>query len=318
MHDYRRINSVFWTGVTGKNLRGDKDAQIVALYLVTCSHSSMIGVFHCPITYISHDTGLTSQGALKGLRRLSDEGFCTFDEARDLIWVHEMARFQIADSLSPNDNRVKSVGKAFSSLPMCLIKQGFYERYRAAFHLPELAAETRPLEGASDPLPSQKQEQEQDKDSLSERGSDERSKPRSSNTYPEPFEAFWRDYPRSPNMSKPRTLAEWKKLSADERKTCHDAVPAYRAFLTSKPDHPTMHAVTFIKERRFEGFSEQAASTAPRPLTDEDWLKRLGFGRNSRQWHVENWGPIPGNPDCRVPEHLLQPSDGQGWAVWEV
>lgn len=155
--------------------------------------------------------------------------------------------------------------------------------------------------------------------SMSERGSDAAAPKGKKQTYPETFEAFWRDYPRTPNMSKMKALAGWKRLTLQEQTDCHRAVPLYLAFLASKPDHPKMHASTFINERRFEGFNEQAATSSPvRAVTDDDWQKRLKYGREHRQWHVGSWGPFPGAADCRVPEHLLQPSDGQGWAVWEA
>lgn len=155
--------------------------------------------------------------------------------------------------------------------------------------------------------------------SMSERGSDVSAPKGKKQVYPEAFEAFWRDYPRTPNMSKLKALAGWKRLTLPEQVDCHRAVPLYLDFLASKPDHPKMHASTFINERRFEGFNEQATNSAPsRVVTDADWQKRLKYGRDNRQWHVEAWGPFPGAPDCRVPEHLLQPSDGQDWAVWEA
>ncbi|TPM25693.1 hypothetical protein [Mesorhizobium sp. B2-3-4] len=153
---------------------------------------------------------------------------------------------------------------------------------------------------------------------LSEPSSDVRPHSRGPNAYPDDFEAFWLTYPRSPNMSKSKALIGWNKLTGDQRAACCDAVPAYRAFLTSKPDHPTMHAATFINERRFEGFAEQAKAATPRPLTDQDWDKRLQFGRRNQKWHNQQWGPPPGADGCKVPDHLIQPSDGQSWAEWEA
>jgi hypothetical protein len=119
-------------------------------------------------------------------------------------------------------------------------------------------------------------------------------------------------------MSKLKALAGWKKLTEAERKACHQAVPAYRSFLASKRDHPTMHASTFINERRFESFIEQVTVSAPRVVTAEHWTKRLFFARTNGKWHVDAWGPMPGKPESHVPANLLQPSDGQSWAEWEA
>jgi hypothetical protein len=149
MRDYGRVSPQFWIGTTGKRLRGDSDAQIVALYLQTSPHATMIGIFHCPIQYIAHETGLTLEEASKGLGRLIDEGFCSYDHERELVWVNEMAKFQIASSLKPNDNQVKAIVKAFEQIPECQIRQGFHAKYKTAFHLPEIDLVTENTEEAS-------------------------------------------------------------------------------------------------------------------------------------------------------------------------
>lgn len=149
MRDYARVSPQFWIGMTGKALRGDRDAQIVALYLMTSPHATMIGVFHCPVMYIAHETGLTIEGASKGLLRVVEEGFCTYDHERELVWVHEMARFQIGAELKPNDNQVPAIRRAFQQTPECQILRGFHARYRAAFHLPDIGDRPDETQGAS-------------------------------------------------------------------------------------------------------------------------------------------------------------------------
>jgi len=168
MRDYGKITPAFWIGRTGRALRGDPHAQLVAAYLLTAPQSSMIGVYYCPIATISNDIGIPFEGASKGLRRGVDEGFCTFDDETDWVWVHEMARFQIADRLKPTDNMVKSIARDFEKLPETFLKQGFYNRYREPFHLPEWHPirpnSPSPSEGPSKPLRSQEQEQEQEQE----------------------------------------------------------------------------------------------------------------------------------------------------------
>jgi len=244
---------------------------------------------------------------------LASEDWVTLDDASKLLAVVCMLIASRNQGLVPNNpaylKRVAYLDKLPKLKP--LIDSGFLQT-------PQADASAMQAQDSAAQADARPETETEKKEIMSERGSDDQSKSRSTNSYPEAFEAFWRGYPRTPNMSKPKALAEWKRLSPADRKACHDAVPAYRQFLSSKPDHPTMHAVTFVKERRFEGFSEQSSPAAPRSLTDDDWQKRLTFGRNNRQWHVENWGPVPGNPECRVPAHLLQPADGHGWAEWEA
>ncbi len=160
MRDYSIVTPQFWLGKTGVELRGDKDAQLVALYLMTSPHSNMIGVFHCPPVYISHETGMPLQGASKALRRVCQGGFATFEGASEVVFVHEMARFQVGESLKPNDNRVKRVIKEYGKIANLMIKNMFYDRYGEAYHLPE----PEKYEAPSKPLRSQEQEQEQEQD----------------------------------------------------------------------------------------------------------------------------------------------------------
>jgi len=153
-------------------------------------------------------------------------------------------------------------------------------------------------------------------ESLSETSSDGPARSGKSKPYSEAYEAFWSDYPRSPNMSKSRAYAGWQKLSLAEREACHAAVKPYKAFLASKPDHPVMHATTFINERRFEGFATEAAKV-PAALSDDDWRKRLRYGRQQLAW-MSRWGPAPGHPGCMVPTKLLEPTDGANWRETEL
>lgn len=161
---------------------------------------------------------------------------------------------------------------------------------------------------------------EEDKSSslLSETSSDQRGKSKTGKPYSEAYEAFWLEYPRTPNMSKSKAYSGWRRMMIEEQEQCAKAVNPYKAFLASKPDHPVLHAATFINERRFEGFIAAATIRPEAPPTDEDWLKRLGYGRRIGRWNTANWGPAPGFPNCRVPDHLLQPNDGVGWREMEL
>jgi len=70
----------------------------------------------------------------------------------------------------------------------------------------------------------------------------------------------------------------------------------------------------FAKILREEG---KPVSAPPPPkaeqISDERWQKRMKFAREKRVWDYANQGPLPHTPGCRVPSHLLEPSDGKGW-----
>lgn len=151
MRDYSKVSWQFWTGETGKSLRGNPQAQLIALYLMTSPHANMIGIYNCPIIYIAHETGSTLEGATKGLQTLCEGGFCTYEEASDTVWVHEMARYQIGDELKDNDKRVSGIQKLYDAMPEGRIKTGFYRKYRDLFHIKIKETLASPLEAPTKP-----------------------------------------------------------------------------------------------------------------------------------------------------------------------
>lgn len=161
MRDYASVVPQFWTGETGRALKeAGHETLIVALYLMTCPHSNMIGLYYLPTLYLAHETGLGEEGALKGLARASEAGFCSYDKASEHVFVHSMARFQVAESLKPGDNRVKGVINALSKAPKGPLVQAFIAAYNDAFNL-EFDV---PAEAPCKPLASQEQEQEQEQE----------------------------------------------------------------------------------------------------------------------------------------------------------
>lgn len=164
MRDYGVVSPKFWIGDTGKALRGNAAAQVLALYLMTCPHANMIGVFHCPVLYMAHETGLGMEGASKALQSLIEAKYCTYDDHTETVFVHRMAAFQVGESLSVADKRCKGVEREWSNIASPSIKSAFFAIYFESFHLPNPGAITRGIQAPSKPLGSQEQEQEQEQD----------------------------------------------------------------------------------------------------------------------------------------------------------
>ena len=78
--------------------------------------------------------------------------------------MHEMARYQIADELAANDNRVKGIQREIDLVPENPFVSAFYDKYSAAFKLKKQAENASPLQAPSKPLASQEQEQEQEQE----------------------------------------------------------------------------------------------------------------------------------------------------------
>ncbi len=110
MRDYGKIASTFWTGETGRRLRGDPVAQVLALYLVSCPASTMTGIFVLSLPTMAHETGLSLDQVRSALRHLHEVDFAHFDEDRDLVWVVNMLRYQTGNQdMDIRDKRVPAI-----------------------------------------------------------------------------------------------------------------------------------------------------------------------------------------------------------------
>jgi hypothetical protein len=76
----------------------------------------MIGLYYMPLAFLSHETGLTIEGAKKGLNSAIKAGFCKYDEHSEMVWVIEMATHQIGDALKPGDKRCAGVQNEYDKV----------------------------------------------------------------------------------------------------------------------------------------------------------------------------------------------------------
>jgi len=180
MRDYAKVSPSFWTGETGKKIRAldSCECQLIALYLMTSPHSNMLGLYYIPLPLIAHETGRPIEGVSKALRSLNQVGFSTYDQESEWVWVPEMAKYQIGESLKAGDKKVKGIAKKYHALPKNPFLYEFYQRYKDAYHLTEPRGKpqnpkksTSPIEAPSKPHRSQEQEQEQEQDKKDQRSS---------------------------------------------------------------------------------------------------------------------------------------------------
>jgi hypothetical protein len=161
MREYGKISPQFWIGPTGKALRkAGTEAQLVALYLMTSPHANMIGLYYLSESSIAHETGLGFEGASKGLQSAIEAGFCRYDADAEVIWVVEMATYQIADELSAKDLLCKGIQRDYASVPENKYLAEFFDKYYGVFHM----TKCRGAKAPSKPLRSQEQEQEQEQE----------------------------------------------------------------------------------------------------------------------------------------------------------
>src|SRR5712691_9913828 len=130
MRDYGKVAPQFWIGETGRQLRALGCAvQVVALYLLTCPHASMIGLYYLPLSVLLHETGLTPEAASQAFASLASVGFAYYDAASEMVWIPEMARFQIGEALKSGDKRIKAINKDYHAVPKNPFLSAFWDKY---------------------------------------------------------------------------------------------------------------------------------------------------------------------------------------------
>lgn len=268
MRDYSVVSPRFWIGATGKELRGNAHAQVLALYLMTSPHANMIGVFHCPLIYMAHETGLGMEGASKALQSLIEAKFCTYEESSETVFVHRMAAFQIGDQLSEQDKRCKGVEREWNNIPSAQLRQAFFAIYSVAFHLPKQGKKARPTEAPSKALRSQEQEQDQEQDQ-------ETPSPPTGG-----FDEFWAAYPKKVGKDAARKAFEKRKPDVELLAQMMAAIAVQANSEQWRKDGGQFipHPATWLNEGRWMDGGIDAA-VAP------DWWTPAGF---PNRWEAEN------------------------------
>ena len=317
MREYAKISPRLWIGNTGKLLRGNLEAQVLASYLLSSPHSNYIGLYYLPIAYICADLGISEEGAMKGLQRLSEVSFMGYDRFSEVVFVYEMATIQIGDSLSPTDNQVKGIQSTYDNLPKNVFLPEFFDRYAECYHLKN----RRGYEGASEILGSREIETEMEMETEKEIkppiSPKNRSKKDSGIEFSADFEVFWKHYPRKvkkgsaykawvkqrPSLDECLKTLEWQKRSEDWTKESGAYVPHPTSWINSQRwlDEP----VAFKKGGGYTDYSlfEKERITDPNEPVDKD-----GYPRPTEQCPVSSgwvlhdlektWGyrmePLPG------------------------
>jgi hypothetical protein len=110
-------------------------------------------LYYLPFPTFCHETGSPFEGASKGLRDLAEIGFAYYDMPTESVWVPEMARIQIGNSLLDNDKRIKGIKKDLEKSRMSPFFNEFLDKYMESFHLHDVArneAPSKPLRSPSE------------------------------------------------------------------------------------------------------------------------------------------------------------------------
>ena len=169
MRDYGKIFSTFWSSPTTSTL--SDDGKMLALYLMTCGHSTIAGVFRLPDGYVAEDLHWSQARVAKGFAELAANGFASRCDLTKWVWIYKHFKWNQPE----NPNQRKAALKIALSVPTeCRWRRAFLRASADILEL-KLPAEPNPSGTLAEPLPNpfetvpkpflnQEQEQEQEQE----------------------------------------------------------------------------------------------------------------------------------------------------------
>lgn len=158
MRDYGKVHTSFWTSTNIRQL--SEDGRALAIYLLTCPHGTIAGVFRLPDGYACEDLQWDAERVKTTLAELFANGFATRCEATKWVWVTKHFEWNPPE----NPNQKKAAAKMAAQVPeSCVWKADFIGKCGVHMGM-EVTAEVNPSATLPQPLPNQYQYQEQEQD----------------------------------------------------------------------------------------------------------------------------------------------------------
>lgn len=111
MREYGMVKTNFWIEAPTKDL--SHHAMLLAIYLLSSPHTTMLGCFRIPYGYIQSDLRFSAEMVLKGFEELKATGFILFDKQHDWLFIPSFFEGQgIA-----NPNQGKCAERLFNQVP---------------------------------------------------------------------------------------------------------------------------------------------------------------------------------------------------------
>lgn len=111
MRDYGKVHTSFWTSSNIRQL--SEDARTLAMYLLTCPHGTIAGVFRLPDGYACEDLQWGSERVREGFHELSISGFATRCDVTKWVWIAKHFEWNPPE----NPNQRKAIAKVASQVP---------------------------------------------------------------------------------------------------------------------------------------------------------------------------------------------------------
>ncbi len=157
---YYRVSTRFWDDE--KSRAWPRDVKLLALYLLTCRHRTLEGIFVLPLSYVGEDLHWNGKKLSKLIAVLTENQFLRYDPETRVMLIRNALRYQAPESanvVTGAIRRIKDLPKSplleeFLALAkLHCSRQGgsefprkFYEELERALGQPLEQASPRPLE----------------------------------------------------------------------------------------------------------------------------------------------------------------------------
>lgn len=147
MRDYGKVYSTVWSSPTIAGL--STNAKLLAVYLMTCQHGTIAGVFRLPDGYVAEDLQWSLETVSEGFRELFAKGFANRCETTKWVWITKHLEWNPPE----NPNQRKAAAKMAAAVPdECAWKRDFMRVCGESLGL-DAPTEQEPLRNPSQTVP---------------------------------------------------------------------------------------------------------------------------------------------------------------------
>jgi len=112
---FTKIDERLWSD--DKYLKLSDDGKLLFLYILSCKHRNMIGLYALPIPYGAFDLSWTVERFTKGLSELSDNAFINYNKNTTVVFIKNFLKYNPLE----NPNQVKGAMKVIQTIPTSTI-----------------------------------------------------------------------------------------------------------------------------------------------------------------------------------------------------
>lgn len=111
MRDFGKVHTTIWSSSTFREM--SEDGRALAMYLLTCPHGTIAGVFRLPDGYACEDLQWSAERVQAALSETLDKGFANRCETTKWVWINKHFEWNRPE----NPNQRKAAEKVASQIP---------------------------------------------------------------------------------------------------------------------------------------------------------------------------------------------------------